>query len=179
MNNKYQAIASALKADGGLVAMSTDLGYVLAAKAADHKAVQRLYALIPDLDSNPGIIIGNSIDQLASLGLLRRYIKAYEQYWPGAVAVVIPSSDPSLAYLSQSRYGIIVCVPDDPALDDLLTSCGPLLIANIQPGDKDPSSSVDAYFEGPNLANSGPVTIIRVVDDAVEIIRPGSVIIRS
>ncbi len=173
-----------LKRPGAVGVIPTDTVYGIVARAADHNAVERLYR-IKRREQKPGTIIASDIEQLVSLGIKRRYLKAVERFWPGPVSVVIPCG-PELAYLHQEMNGLAVRIPADPVLTKFLNQCGPLLTSSANAPDKPTASTiaeakayfgddVDFYVNGGDLAGRLPSTLLRVVDDAIEIIRTGAV----
>jgi L-threonylcarbamoyladenylate synthase len=177
--------ASSLLQPGAIAVIPTDTVYGLVARAADQAAVERLYKT-KHRDHKPGTLIAANIDQLEALGLKRRYLKAVEQFWPGAISVVIPVADPQLAYLHQGKMSLAVRIPDDSRLQELLTETGPLLTTSAnQPGQPVSTTveqaqtvfgdQVDFYEDGGDLSNRQPSTVIRIVDDAIEVLRLGAV----
>lgn len=170
---------------GVIGVIPTDTVYGLAARAEDQAAVGRLYEL-KKRDQKPGTIIAASIEDLEKLGLKHRYLKAVEQYWPGAVSVVIPAANPELKYLHQGKMTLAVRIPKDKKLQDLLKQTGPLVTSSAnQPGESPAATvqqakayfgdQVDFYDDGGNLTGREPSTIIRIIDDAVEVLRQGAV----
>jgi L-threonylcarbamoyladenylate synthase len=176
----------ASKFDNGAVGViPTDTVYGLVARAVDESSVERLYAL-KQRDTKPGTVIAADLEQLESLGLKHRYLKAVEDFWPGAVSVIIPCSDPALKYLHRGKMSLAVRIPDDDKLRKLLAETGPLLTSSAnQPGEPPATTtaaarqyfgdSIDFYEDGGDLSGRQPSTIIRIVDDAIEIIRQGAV----
>jgi len=165
--------------------LPTDTLYGLVAKASDEGAVKRLYSL-KNREQKPGTLIAGCIEQLVDLGLKRRYLTAVEAYWPGAVSVVIPTG-PVLGYLHQGKYSLAVRIPDNPELKELLQKTGVLVTSSANKPGEPPAKNiieakayfgndVDFYIDGGELI-SEPSTVIRIVDDAVEVIREGKVII--
>jgi L-threonylcarbamoyladenylate synthase len=172
-----------LQETGAVGVLPTDTVYGLVARASDEKAVQRLYDL-KQREGKPGTIIAASIQQLIELGLKARYLKAVEQFWPGAVSVIIPCG-PELTYLHEGKYGLAVRIPKSENLRALLKQTGPLLTSSANhPGEPTAitldaakqyfKDQVDFYEDGGDLSNHAPSTIIRIVDDAIEIIREGA-----
>lgn len=166
--------------------LPTDTVYGLVARAADQQAVERLYKL-KSRENKPGTLIAASIDQLVTLGIKRRYLTAVAQYWPGAVSVVIPC-DASLSYLHQGKLSLAVRIPDNADLLELLETTGPLITSSANdPGEPTAVSvdeakryfhdTVDFYEDGGDLSGRPPSTVIRIVDDAVEVLRQGAVAI--
>lgn len=163
----------------------TDTVYGVVARAVDQDAVTRLYTL-KRREQKPGTLIAASIEQLEALGIKHRYLKAVEQFWPGAVSVVIPAAAPELAYLHQGKQSIAVRIPDQADLLALLQQTGPLITSSAnQPGEPPATTieqakayfgqEVDFYHDGGDLSDRQPSTIIRVVDDAIEVLRQGAV----
>lgn len=168
----------------GVLPTDTVYGVVCAAKKTD--AVNRLYSL-KHREQKPGTLVAASIDQLVELGLKRRYLTAVAHYWPGPVGVVIPCG-PELQYIHQGLSTIVVRVSADNTLNKLIDIVGPLLTSSAnQPGDSPATTiteaqnyfhdAVDFYVNGGNLSERLPSTIIRVIDDAVEVLREGAVTI--
>lgn len=181
----YDKAAIILQQAGNIGVIPTDTVYGVAARAADEAATSRLYEL-KKRDDKPGTLIAADIDQLEALGLKHRYLKAVEQYWPGAVSVAIPASDPKLKYLHRGKMSLAVRIPKDRQLQNLLQKTGPLLTSSAnQPGEPPANTikeakgyfgdSVDFYTDGGDLSDRQPSTIIRIIDDAVEVLREGAV----
>jgi L-threonylcarbamoyladenylate synthase len=171
--------------DGSIGVIPTDTVYGLVARAGDKAAVRRLYEL-KKRDSKPGTLIAASVEQLEELGLKHRYLKAVEQFWPGAVSVIVPVSNPELSYLHQGKFSLAVRVPDDSELNKLLKETGPLLTSSANDPGKPTAETLDQakdyfgdkvdFYEGNvNLSGRQPSTIIRILDDAVEVVRSGAV----
>jgi L-threonylcarbamoyladenylate synthase len=176
-----------LQKPGAVGVIPTDTVYGIVARAADEAAVKRLYE-IKHRSHKPGTIIAANREQLELLGLKHRYLKAVEQFWPGAVSVIIPISDPRLEYLHQDQLSLAVRIPELSELHELLTHTGPLLTSSANlPGeptavDIDQAKAyfgdqVDFYEDGGDLSNRQASTLIRIVDDAIEVLRQGAVTI--
>jgi len=175
-------VQSKLQLSGAIGVLPTDTVYGIVARAEDRLAVDRLYRL-KHRDHKPGTIIAADIDQLVALGIKRRYLKAVEQFWPGKVSVEIPHA---ISYLNQDTGRQAFRLPADDKLHALLISTGPLLTSSANPPGKVVANTikeardyfgdqVDFYQDGGDLSNNLPSTIIRVIDDAVEVIREGAV----
>src|ERR1700694_5603971 len=108
-----------LKIPGSVGVIPTDTVYGIVARAEDREAVKRLYAL-KARENKPGTIIAADMAQLEELGFKHRYLKAVEQYWPGALSVIVPLSDPNLAYLHQGKMSVAVRLPDNVPLNKML-----------------------------------------------------------
>ncbi|HSH18666.1 MAG TPA: Sua5/YciO/YrdC/YwlC family protein, partial [Candidatus Saccharimonadales bacterium] len=140
-------------------------------------------------DNKPGTLIAAGIDQLVELGLKRRYLVPVADYWPGAVSVIIPCG-PELAYLHLGTGGLAVRIPDLPDLLELLQATGPLTTSSANLTGQPTATTVtqaqayfadavDFYVDGGNLSDRQPSTIVRIVDDAIEVVREGAVNIET
>lgn len=172
--------------DGAIGVLPTDTIYGVVARAADEAAVARLYEL-KQREKKPGTIIAASTEQLVELGLKARYLKAVEQYWPNPVTIIIPTG-PAVPYLQLGVYSLAVRIPSDAAVHALLQKTGPLVTSSANHPGKPPANTiaeaqayfnggVDFYVDGGDLSERKASTIIRMVDDAVEVVREGSVTI--
>lgn len=184
----FTDVAERFQVAGAVGVIPTDTVYGVVARAADQAAVERLYQ-IKHREGKPGTIVAAGVQQLEQLGLKHRYVKAVEQYWPGALSIIIPCG-PELAYLHQGKFSLAVRVPDNQVLQALLEQTGPLLTSSANhPGE--PTSTtieqakqyfgdeVDFYVDGGDLSANQPSTIIRIIDDAVEVVRQGAVHVRE
>lgn len=176
-------VAAAINA-GQVGVLPTDTIYGVVAKAANVQAVERLYAL-KHREHKPGTIIAANTAQLCELGLKNRYLKAVADYWPGALSAVIPCGS-ELEYLHQCVLSLAVRIPDEVELNELLRQTGPLLTSSANHPGQPPANTaeeaqryfggtVDYYVDGGDLSGHAPSTVIRVVDDAIEVLRTGAV----
>lgn len=176
--------AVVLLMDGAVGVLPTDTVYGLAASAHDAAAVTHLYAL-KSREHKPGTLVAGSVDQLVELGLKRRYLVAVEKYWPGPVSVIIPCGS-ELEYLHQGLSSLAVRIPANDTLLALLQKTGPLLTSSANhPGQPTAATveeaqayfgeQVDFYVDGGDLSGHAPSTVMRIVDDAIEVLRQGAV----
>jgi tRNA threonylcarbamoyl adenosine modification protein (Sua5/YciO/YrdC/YwlC family) len=170
---------------GKVGVLPTDTVYGLVCVASNPTAVERLYSL-KQRERKPGTVIAASLDQLVALGLKARYLKAVEHYWPNPISIVIPSYE--LGYIHQGIGSIATRIPADKDLRQLLEQTGPLLTSSAnQPGETPANTlaeaqdyfgdSINFYVDGGNLSGRESSTVIRIVDDMVEVLREGAVII--
>lgn len=174
-----------LLCEGCVGVIPTDTLYGVIALASHEAAVAKLYEL-KKREKKPGTLIAASIDQLVELGLKKRYLDAVKDYWPNPISIVIPTG-PALPYLHQGKYSLAVRIPADEQLRALLETTGPLVTSSANDPGKDPAQTVqqafdyfgdavDFYIDG-GMLDGEASTIIRIVDDAVEVLREGAVTI--
>ena len=131
--------AQKINQPGAIGVIPTDTLYGVVARAADEAAVERLYAL-KKRESKPGTLIAASIDQLVELGIKARYLKAVEEFWPGAVSVEIPHG---INYLNQGTGRQAIRIPDDAELLQLLRETGPLQTTSANLPGEQPAATLD------------------------------------
>lgn len=169
---------------GAVGVLPSDTIYGLICLANNQESVERLYSL-KKRENKPGTVIAASIDQLVALGLKARYLKPVEHYWPNPISIIIPTGL-DLPYLHQGKMSLAVRIPKDEKLQALLRQTGALLTSSANQPDKPPANTVpeaekyfgdniDFYVDGGDLSGKPPSTIIRVVDDAVEVLREGAI----
>jgi tRNA threonylcarbamoyl adenosine modification protein (Sua5/YciO/YrdC/YwlC family) len=170
---------------GGVGIMPTDTIYGLVARAADKDAVARLYEL-KRRDKKPGTTIAASVEQLVGLGIPKRYLSAVEHLWPNPLSIEIPQG-PQTGYLHQETGRSAFRVVADENIRAILEQTGPLVTSSAnQPGE--PSSmtidqawdyfkdeDIDFYVDGGDLSGRNSSTVIRIIDDAIEVVRQGAV----
>ena len=169
--------------NGAVGVLLTDTVYGLVACATNAEAVARLYTL-KNRHQKPGTLIAANIDQLVDLGIKRAYLKAVEQFWPGPVTIVVPTSNQDFAYLRQDSTSIAVRVSADENLNKLIIACGPLLTSSANTPGNVPAVTIteaqryfgdqaDFYVDGGAAVDRQLSAIVRMVDDALEVLRPG------
>jgi L-threonylcarbamoyladenylate synthase len=180
---KDQELMKLLK-DGAVGVLPTDTVYGLVCQASNKQAVERLYDL-KSRQHKPGTIIAANIEQLVELGIKYRYLKAVENFWPGPISVIIPCGE-EFSYLHRGLKGLAIRIPANKELSQFLVQTGPLLTTSAnQPSEPDANNikeaqkyfggRVDFYVDGDDLSKSQPSTIIRIIDDAIEVVREGAI----
>ncbi len=170
--------------DGAVGVMPTDTIYGVVCSASSPDAVARLYN-IKRRENKPGTVIAASVDQLVQLGIKRRYLKAVEHFWPNPISLVLPVGH-ELDYLDAGKLSVAVRIPADVEIRKLLEQTGPLLTSSVNITGQPPAnnideakayfaSSVDFYVDGGDKSEAEASTVIRVVDDAIEVLRQGAV----
>ena len=178
--------AAKLLLAGKVGVIPTDTVYGLVARAADEQAVAKFYS-VKQRDNKRGTVIAASVEQLVELGIPKRYLSAVEHLWPNSLSVEIPLGH-RLGYMHQNIGSQAFRVVADAAVRAILEQTGPLVTTSAnkpgQPGSVSVQqamdyfgSEVDFYLDGGDRSGRAPSTIIRVVDDAIEIIRQGAVAI--
>lgn len=167
---------------GKVGVLPTDTLYGLVCAAANDTAVHRLHSL-KRREGKPGTLIAASVDQLVNLGLKRRYLVAVEQYWPGPISIEIPHD---ITHIHRGTGRSAVRIPNSEELLLLLQQTGPLQTSSanltgepcattLKEAQDYFGDAVDFYVDGGDLSGREPSTVMRIIDDAVEVIREGAV----
>lgn len=168
--------------NGGIAVILTDTVYGIVCQASNTTAVEHLYKL-KSREQSPGPVIASSIQQLEGLGIKHRYLMAVSQYWPNKISIEIPHD---LTYLNQGTGRQAFRVVNDTELKKILDRTGPLLTSsanlptrptskNIDEAKKYFGDKIDFYLDGGEVKDNTPSTVIRIIDDAVEVVRQGAV----
>lgn len=172
-----------LNEPGTIGVIPTDTVYGVAARAVDEGAIKKFYEL-KQRQQKPGTLIAANIEQLVALGIPRRYLTPVMHYWPNPLSIIIPTT-PELRYLDTGKGSLAIRIPSHQQLYQLLCSTGPLMTSSAnQPGRPPATTITEAqhyfadqvhfYLDGGQL-QALPSTIIQVIDDAVEVIRAGTI----
>lgn len=170
--------------NGAVGVIPTDTIYGLVALAGNKKAANKVL-MIKGRKNKPGTLIASDLGQLVELGIKRRYLKAVEQFWPGAVSVILPVPA-NLDYLHGGLMTLPVRITDNKKLLKLLNKIGPIITTSANLPDQKPAENIDEakkyfgdnvdfYVDGGQVSSGPPSTIIRIIDDAIEIVRQGAV----
>lgn len=168
---------------GAVCVMPTDTVYGIVCSASLAQSVDRLYEL-KHRENKPGTIIAADTEQLVALGIPRRSLAGVKHFWPNPLSVVVPDGT-NLGYIDGGLGSLAVRVPRHEQLRALLIQIGPLLTSSANTAGHPPAESmgeaiayfgesVEVYVDGGNISGVPPSTLIRVVDDAIEVLRQGT-----
>ncbi len=163
----------------------TDTIYGIVAQASNKVAASKVLE-VKGRKYKPGTLIAANLEQIVDLGIPRRFLTAVDQFWPRPVSVVVPMIDDKLMYLHGGAMSLPVRIPNPSGLLNLLIKTGPLITTSAnRPNNKSANTiqeaidifgfGIDFYVDGGNLENRPASTIIRVIDDEIEVLREGAV----
>jgi L-threonylcarbamoyladenylate synthase len=176
-------LAEHLQTQGEIAVIPTDTVYGVVARAKDPLAVARLYKL-KHREGKPGTLVAASVAQLVDLGIEPHHLTIAEKLWPGAISIITPCGQ-NLQYIHQGTDSLAIRIPDDPKLTKLLEQTGPLLTSSAnQPGKSPATTAAEArayfgnqvdWYEDGGVVSREPSTVIKIIDDTIEIMRLGAV----
>ena len=180
--------ARAIKS-GGLVAFPTETVYGLGANAWDADAVHKIFRAKARPATDPLIAHICSADQLDDIArdapdLARELCR---RFWPGALTLVLPKSAQLPANLTAGLDTLAVRMPDHAVAAALIEAAGVPIAAPSANRFSRPSPTTaqhvldDLADEVDVLLDAGPTaiglesTIVSLVDDPPQLLRPGGV----
>ena len=176
-------LADLLKS-GCVGVIPTDTIYGLACLASNKEGASRLYGL-KKRDKKLGTFIAASVEQLLTLGLDEKALRAVEHLWPNPISVVVPLLDKN-SHLDLGKGSLAVRIPKDEALLKLLEQTGPLVTSSANLFDHPPANTieeakdyfderVDFYVDHGDLSGRPPSTIAKIMDGSIEVLRQGAI----
>jgi L-threonylcarbamoyladenylate synthase len=171
---------------GGLVAFPTDTVYGLAAGIRSVRGIDRLYAAKARSSGKAIAVLIGEIGQLNQLtpGLTKTARRLAEQFWPGALTLVVPSH-PDLPPNLSPLPTVGVRMPDHTFALALMRAAGPLATssANLS-GDSNTQNAqqvleqldgrVELVLDGGAVPGGVPSTVVDCTQDPPRILREGA-----
>ena len=120
---------------GGVGVIPTDTTYGIVGSAFTRGAVERIYKLRRRDSDKPFIILIGDRKDLGRFGVVttKAEKKILDHVWPGAVSVILPCADPTLAYLHRGKNTLAFRLPAKIDLTELLSKTGPLVAPSANP----------------------------------------------
>lgn len=172
---------------GGLIAFPTDTLYGLGCDPHSPTALQKIYAAKGRAMSKAIPVLISRPDHLNSLiaGLPERAGRLMDQWWPGALTLVLPKN-PDLPPVLTPYPGLAVRMPDHPVALSLLDQTGPLAVTSANLSDhENPRDAqgvlaqlkglVDLVLDGGKLVGGQASTIIDCMGDEPKLLREGPI----
>lgn len=180
-------IACEVVHSGGLIAFPTDTLYGLGCDPHLPTALQKIYAAKGRAMTKAiPVLIGHK-EQLASLvsNLPRQAGRLMEQWWPGALTLVLPKH-PGLPPELTPYPGLAVRMPNHPVALSLLDKTGPLAVTSANLSDhENPQDAqgvlaqldglVDLILDGGKLSGGQASTIIDCMGSEPKLLREGPI----
>lgn len=184
--------AAALVCEGQCVAVPTETVYGLAADATDGEAVAGIYAAKGRPSFNPLIVHVPDMAAAERIAVFDEVARALAaKHWPGPLTLVLPARpDSGIASLVTAGLpSIAIRVPDHPAMQDLLRTCGrPLAAPSANASGTISPTRAEHVLKSlngrvPLVIDAGPTeqglesTIIAMTGGAPRLLRPGPVVV--
>ncbi len=169
--------------DGKIIICGTDTLYGLCANALDQEAVKKVYELKKrDLNKPISIFLRDKgdIEKYAYINDISK--KIIDRFLPGALTIILKKKDTIPDIVSKEYIGIRI--PDSKIIRDIAVVPLTATSANLS-GEEPPTSvdeineelkeNVDLIIDTGVCKYKSPSTIIKIVDDDIELIREGAI----
>lgn len=158
-----------------LIVVPTDTVYGIAANPWNKNAVDHLLTIKKRGREDPSPVLVSSIEQAKDLvsSLDPAAAKLMEQFWPGALTIVLPARRSLRMDLGVTNGTVAIRMPNQADLLDLLDQVGPIAVTSANLHGQPPSltveqaqnyfgEEVDAYVDGGASGGVAPSTIVRL-----------------
>ena len=177
--------ASRIINNGGIAVFPTDTTYGIGCDPYNKEAVEKIYDIKNRDRSKPFPVLVYSKEIAEKIISFDNFSKKIvERFWPGALTIVLPSSDTKLKDSLGVKEKIAVRVPNHKCTLELLEKCNWLVgtSANIsgESSVTDPNECMknlqnyDVFVDGGPIIGKGESTIIEIEDEKIKILRDGA-----
>jgi L-threonylcarbamoyladenylate synthase len=184
---KIKEIGLMLK-KGQIGVFLSDTIYGIFTSALNKNSIEKIYTIRKRSIDKPMIILISSFVDLEFLGIsvTQKIESILKKVWPGPVSVILDCESSDLKYLHRGTNSLAFRIPNNEFLLSLLNESGPLVApsANFEGDSPAPNitlakqyfgDEVDFYIDGGEAPISKPSTLIKIVNDEIELLREGAV----
>ena len=173
--------------ENGVVVMPTDTLYGIVGRALNASVVDRIYTIRKRNTQKPCIILICDMEELKKFGIILTKTKQKEiEKYKEPTSFIVDCENEKFKYLHRGINTLAFRIPVSQSLRNLLIKVGPLLVPSANPEGLLPAKNiaeakkyfgdlVNFYVDGGDLSDRKPSTIIRIIDDQVEVLRLGAV----
>lgn len=178
---------------GGIIVAPTDTIYGVLGSALNKKTVERIYKVRGRDEKKPCIVLISSFGQLEKVGIKisKQEKELLIDFWPGKVSVILPCPNSKFKYLHRGKKDLAIRMIGikNKNLYEVINKVGPLVAPSANPQGLKPAiniseakkyfgDKVDLYISG-GTRISKPSTLVRFKNGDIEILRQGSVKIKT
>lgn len=189
---KLKEAADIIK-NGGIVAIPTETVYGLAASAYDENAVKKIFDAKGRPQDNPLIVHICELSQLyeVAAAVPKNAEKLVKKFMPGPLTIILPKSERVPDIVTAGLENVAVRMPLHETAREFIKQCGVPLAApsaNIS-GSPSPTSAQHVYddlngkipliIDGGECAVGVESTVISLVSDIPEVLRPGAITVEQ
>lgn len=179
--------------NGEVVAIPTETVYGLAANAFDESAVAKIFEAKGRPQDNPLIVHIADIDMLDDIvsEVSPTAKKLAEAFWGGPLTMILPKSDKIPMVVTAGLDTVGVRMPSHQVAREFIRACSVPLAApsaNVS-GKPSPTTAAHVFhdlkgkinyiLDGGTCEVGVESTVVKVLDDKVEILRPGKITIKD
>ncbi len=181
--------ASAILANGGVVAFPTETVYGLGANALDETAVKKIFIAKGRPSDNPLIVhIADEQDVVPLVKEISEKAKLLMQhFWPGPISIIMQKSDKISDYVSAGLSTVAIRMPQNPVAREIIRCAGvPIAAPSANTSGKpspteashvreDMLGKIDMIVDGGSCDVGLESTVIDMTADIPTVLRPGGI----
>lgn len=186
-DNRALELAITALQHGGVIAFPTDTVYGIGASLKHPEALRRIYDLKGRSPDKPLPILIARVEMLDELSpdVDERLVDLAEQFWPGALTIVLPAADHLPAEVKAPDNTIGVRLPNHSIPLSIAGRAGGAIAttsANLSGQESAHAateirdsfgSAIDIILDGGFAPQENPSTVIRLVDGEIVVLREG------
>ena len=190
-NKDYTKIKQASKIieNGGLVLFPTETVYGIGANGLNEEAVKNIFIAKGRKQDNPLILHISNIEMLDRIAknITELEYKLMEEFWPGPFTIILERKDIVPDVVTGGLATVGIRMPSNEIAKYLIEYANVPIAApsanisgrpsgtNVEDIFKELSDKVDYIIDGGQCEIGLESTVVRVIDDAVHILRPGKI----
>jgi L-threonylcarbamoyladenylate synthase len=189
--SEVKQVADSLKR-GSLAVLPTETGYMLAAMATSTTAIEHAFAVKGRDTANVMHVACASLEMAESIGrITKRAVRVLEELTPGPVTVIV-NKTPLLPDRLVTLDGTVgIRIPDHPATLQVIGEVGVPLTATSLNAAGSATAPIEEFDlellnwssdeivyvveDDEAIVYDSPSTLVRVVGEAIEVLRPGPI----
>jgi L-threonylcarbamoyladenylate synthase len=161
---------------------------MFAADASNESAIEHVYRIKNRPKSNPIHVAVATYVQAATLGFIgAKAERLMENFMPGPITVIVPKKESVLEILVASTGTVGIRIPDSPVVLQFCAEFGrPLTATSVNLANEHPltdmsiivetfGDQIDFIVESQGFPYSQPSTVVRILNEKVEILRKGQI----
>lgn len=174
--------------NGGLAVIPTDTVYGLVGDATNEEVIRKVFDLKQREKEKPLLILVSSLDMLNRYveNISKMELEIIDKFWPGPLTIIFANKKNLSDALTSGKKEIAIRMPNNNHLLDLINKLNKPIIAtsaniahkktitSINLLEDSIKNKVNYIYDGGYLEDI-PSTIIKVLDNKIEIIREGEI----
>jgi len=173
---------------GGCAIIPTDTGYLIACDATNDVAIQNVFNIKKRSNNNPIHVCVGSVHQAYKVGKFStKAERLLDTYCPGAISIIVPKQDWVSDLLIANTGNIGIRIPDEPCILQVCNELNkPITATSVNFAEEPPLSdfteikncfgeNVDYLVKSDKNEFLNSSTVVRIVNDNVEILRKGPI----
>jgi len=178
--------------NGGVGVIPTDTIYGLVGRADMPETVARIARIKNRADGKGFIVLISSVEDLKLFGIeISDNVSFFlNKFWPGKVSVEVSYNSPEFKHLRRPEGCNAFRLSDQADLLATLRQTGPLVAPSANISNEPPAKNIKEaekyfglagreggvdFYEDAGELDSAPSTLVKIIDDKIEILRQGAV----